>query len=218
MGSGSRMDADVPVRVFFPGRVRLSGKLHLGQEANKPAFRAYIPVIMKPTLTSLLLAAVISGSPAAFASGPAANRATATVELVSPEKFTDFKTSFMGTESDAQALGRELQRETNRLAGNILPAGYRVLLRISDIDMAGDFEPERGAPHDQIRIMRSVYIPRIALQYSVTDAAGNLVTSGERKLTQAGYEMRLRPMLREPLTIETDLLGDLFREIARTTS
>jgi len=197
---------------------RLSTALHFRQEANIQAFCAYSPVIMKTPLTSLLLATALCGAPAAFASGPVSNRATATVELVSPEKFTDFKSTYLGTASDAQYLGRELQRETNRLAGNLLPAGYKVLLRITDIDMAGDFEPERGAPHDQIRIMRGVYTPKIALEYSVTDASGQVVASGERRLTQLGYEMRLRAPQREPLTIESELIGDFFREIARANS
>jgi hypothetical protein len=174
---------------------------------------------MKTTLTSLLLATVIGGVPVAFGSGPAsAPRATATVELVNPEEFTDFRTSFMGSVSEAQSLGKELQRETNRLAGNLLPAGYKVLLRITDIDMAGDFEPHRRPPLDQVRVMRSVYTPKIELAYSVTDAAGNVVAAGERRLTEPGYDLRLYPMHRDHLTVETEMLADFFREIARQST
>ena len=170
-------------------------------------------------LTSILLAAALSGAPVAFASGPIKGpRATATVELVNPEKFTDFKTSFVSTETDARHLGREFQREVNRVAGNILPAGYKVMLRVSDIDMAGDIEPHRRASFDDVRIMRSVYTPKIHLEYSVTDAAGNVVASGERRLTDLAYDMRLRTGSVDRLTIETDLVADFFREIARAAS
>ena len=172
---------------------------------------------MKAALSSLLIATALCGTPAAFANLPAdAERATATVELVQPENFTDFRLSPYGGKADVELLGKELQRDVNRLAGSMLPAGYRAFLRIVDIDMAGEFEPERLPPNDRVRIMRGVYTPKIRLEYSVTDDAGNVVAAGERRLTDLGYEMRLRTRPHDHLEIETGLIADLFREIARS--
>lgn len=176
---------------------------------------------MKTTLGSFLIATLITSASVALAAPEASSavpRATATVELIEPEKFTDFKSSHLGGSAETRHLTRELQRETNRLAAKHLPAGYRVMLRITDIDMAGEYEPERGSPSDQVRIMRGVYTPKIEFAYSVTDAEGNVVASGERRLTDVGYEMRLRSPRRDELMIETELLADFFREIARQTA
>jgi hypothetical protein len=175
---------------------------------------------MKTTLTTLLLATALCGANAGFGSGSSElARATATVELVNPENFTDFKTSRIGGAADATYLAKELQREINRQAARIFPAGYRVLLRVSDVDLAGEFEPQQRAPYDDIRIMRAVYTPRMQLEYSVTDANGNVIAAGERTLTDLGYEYRLRtPVSNETLQIETEMVGDFFREIARGTS
>jgi hypothetical protein len=171
---------------------------------------------MKTTLVSLILAAALSGATASFGSGNETTKATATVEFLDPENFTDFKTSFTGRAADAEYLGKELRREINRQAGNILPEGYRVLLRIRDVDLAGEFEPQRGPRFDDVRILRDIYTPKMKIEYSVTDAAGNVVSSGERFLTDLGYGFRVRmsPGDRN-LEIESEMVGDFFREIAR---
>ena len=89
---------------------------------------------MKTTLVSLLLGTSLFGATVALADDSRATaRATATVELIDPEQFTDFKSSRMGTAKDVQALARELRREVNRQAAKNLPAGYQVMLRIQDI-------------------------------------------------------------------------------------
>ena len=57
----------------------------------------------------------------------------------------------------------------------------RLVVTISDIDMAGAFEPGRRHLW-QVRIIRDVYPPRIDLAFTLTDADGAVVKSGERKL------------------------------------
>ena len=176
---------------------------------------------MKTTLcTSLIFAAALTGASASFGSGSTAAKATAVVELDDPASFTDFKISSWSTEKDTEVLSAELRREINRLAGSLLPEGYRVTMRIHDIDMAGDFEPYRRPPLDDVRIVRSIYAPRMKVGYTVTDAAGNVVSSGERNLIDTTFDMMVR-MPRpdvEHLRIETEMVGNFLREIARSAS
>lgn len=173
---------------------------------------------MKTTICTLIAAAALIGATASVASAGSGNRATATVEFQNAENFTDFKTSRMGTTSDVQALSKELRNEVNRLAGNLLPAGYHVMLRFTDIDLAGEFEPQRLPPMDDVRILKGVYTPKLAVQYSVTDAAGNVVAEGERKLTDLGFEWRMHLPNDSHVAIEAEVIGDFLREIARSTS
>jgi Protein of unknown function (DUF3016) len=174
---------------------------------------------MKTTLVSLLIATALCGATASFGSGSTSTKATATVEFLDPENFTDFKTSSIGGASDAEYLGKELRREINRQAGNILPAGYRVLLRVRDVDLAGEFEPQNGPRFDEVRILKGVYTPKMKIDYSVTDADGNVVASGERNLTDLGYDFRLHvPAADRTLEIESEMVADFFRAIVRETS
>jgi hypothetical protein len=174
---------------------------------------------MKTTFVSLLVATALCGATAGFSSGETTTKATATVEFLDPENFTDFKTTPMGRLADAEYLGQELRREINRQAGNILPAGYRVFLQIHDVDLAGEFEPQLGPRYDDVRILKAIYTPKMKLTYSVTDAEGNEVASGERHLVDLGYEHRLRlPAANETIEIESEMVADFFRTIARTVS
>ena len=51
---------------------------------------------------------------------------------------------------------------------------------ITDIKRAGDYEPWQGPRLDDVRIMRNIYPPRINLQFTVTDAQGQVIDQGER--------------------------------------
>lgn len=175
---------------------------------------------MKTTLWTFVVAAALAGSSAVFGSGSASNKATAVIEFDKPDTFTDFKTRSFVTERDTAELSRELRREVNRLARSILPEGYRVTMRIHDIDMAGDFEPFRQPPLNDVRIVRSMYLPHIKLEYVVADATGNVVASGQRNLSDTTFDMRLRVPRTDlnHLQVETEMIGDLFHEIRHSLS
>jgi hypothetical protein len=174
---------------------------------------------MKTTIASLLVATALGGATASFGFDDTLPKATATVEFLDPENFTDFKTTQSGSPSDVTYLGKELRREINRQAGNVLPAGYRVLLRIHDVDLAGEFEPQRGPRFDDVRILKAIYTPKMKLEYSVTDAEGNVVASGERNLTDLAYEQRVHLHSADrTLEIESEMVADFFREIARANT
>ena len=51
-----------------------------------------------------------------------------------------------------------------------------------DIRRAGSYEPWHGPDLDDTRIIRDIYPPRITLTFRRTDADGNVLDEGERKL------------------------------------
>jgi hypothetical protein len=57
---------------------------------------------------------------------------------------------------------------------------------VTDIDLAGDFEPGRTPRTDDIRIIRAIYPVRIKLQFRLADSAGTVLAEGERTLTDFG--------------------------------
>ena len=91
-------------------------------------------------------------------------------------------------------------------------------IKVTDIDLAGDFEPWRGPQFDQVRITRDIYPPRISLEFRLTDGSGGIVSAGKRELRDLAYQRRLiRPLddyLRyedDYLRYEKDILRDWFR-------
>jgi hypothetical protein len=57
---------------------------------------------------------------------------------------------------------------------------------ITDIDRAGDFEPAMHRMGD-VRVVRDLYPPGIALRFTLRDAAGQVLAEGERRLTDLGF-------------------------------
>ena len=52
-----------------------------------------------------------------------------------------------------------------------VPEDMNLDIRVTDIDLAGNFEPWHGPQSDQVRITRGLYPPRIALEFRVVDSA-----------------------------------------------
>jgi hypothetical protein len=107
-----------------------------------------------------------------------------TVEFQNPDNFRDVRDSLGGsTDENALAALRTWLQEN---APARLSAGQKLRVTFTDIDLAGDFLP--GATVDRVRIIRSVYIPRMELSFVVTDAAGQVVKQGTRTLTNLDFQ------------------------------
>jgi hypothetical protein len=158
------------------------------------------------------------GAGPVFASGPATPQTDSRISVVfvDPQKFTDLKQE-EGDVSSPSLLD-QLQKFMCRTGERYVPAGLRLEIRVTDIDLAGQFEPWRGPEFDHVRIVKSLYPPRIRLEFSLSDAQGNVVRSGQRELTDLAFQMRdafARPS-GDYLRYEKDLLRDWFEHEFRS--
>lgn len=82
---------------------------------------------------------------------------------------------------------RQLAKSLRRDAQRVLPAGDRLHVKITDIKLAGDFEPWRGPNSQDIRIIKDIYPPRMDLHFTLTDADGKVLREGNRKLRDLAF-------------------------------
>ena len=164
-----------------------------------------------PLSTQVLAATILLGSlPAHVPSSAAADAAArVSVVFVDPEKFTDMR--YSEAERYSPAILLQLQRFIVETGADSLPESLRLEIRITDIDMAGDFELFRGPVRDQVRVIKGIYPPRIALEFRAVDAAGQAVAEGKRKLTDIDYQLRVVYPPDDYLRYEKDLLRDWLR-------
>jgi len=134
-------------------------------------------------MTRILLALL------ALAAVPPAQAAIADIRFVQPERFTDVGRDRGHRWADEDLA--TLQEHLRQRATAWLPAGDRLEVAITDVDMAGDFEPWRRKAWD-VRIIRDLYPPRIALRFRWTDAQGRVRAEGERDLTDRAFLMQAR--------------------------
>lgn len=107
------------------------------------------------------------------------------VGFVHPEKFTDAGHYWGGDRARETNLA-ELASHIERRAGQLLPQGQKLAVSITDLDMAGAYEPWRRGAGD-VRVVRDVYPPRIDLSFRLVAADGAVLKEGERRLRDLAF-------------------------------
>jgi hypothetical protein len=158
---------------------------------------------------ALLLTTLYGLSYAAVSADPEPVSRIAVV-FVKPEKFTDARRVDFTPNSDAflDAIAKFMQE----MGEEILPPDMNLDIRVTDIDLAGNFEPWRGPQSDHVRITNQLYSPRIVLEFRVFGPRGQVIQSGKRELTDLDYQLRTYYPMDDYLRYEKDLLRHWFRE------
>ena len=167
-------------------------------------------------LSLALMGALTAGALSAATPAPAAGAVTVTFDH--PEKYTDVRDSWSDQENER---GRDhylplLREYLEKTLARRLPAGQQLKVVFSDIDLAGDFEPWRGAQFDEVRIVKDLYVPRLTFAFMVTNASGTVIRSGDRKLVELAFQFGITPGFRDdPLRYEKAMLDKwLGQELA----
>jgi hypothetical protein len=173
-------------------------------------------VIRTVALGCMLLAAVGCSVAPEKTATPSDSRIAVT--FVQPERFTDARDGVLGSPKGTAALLTEIDRYLRTAGERYVPAGHRLDVRITNIDLAGDFEPWHGPRFDRVRFMRDIYPPRFALEFRLTDAGGAVVKEGQRVLVDQLYLSAAALNNGEPLYCDKLLLNDWLRREFDTTA
>jgi hypothetical protein len=165
-------------------------------------------------ITPLFLGAVVGlaamGSAVAAEATPTA-APKAQVVFASPEKYSDIRDGFTSTEMGEKAVLDQIRDYVVKRANEVLPAGQTLTVTFTDIDLAGDFEPWRGAQAMDIRIVKDVYPPRMDLEFKLTGADGAVIKEGKRQLRDLAFLGKINLNREDPLRHEKNLLDDWFK-------
>ena len=131
------------------------------------------------------------------------------VTFVEPEKFTDARRAEL--EPTSSGVLRELEKFLTETGARYVPENMKLNIRVTNVDLAGDFELFRGPQADQVRITKGLYPPHIALEFEVVDSAEKVVKSGKRDLTDIDYQLRSVYPTDDYLRYEKDILRDWLR-------
>ena len=112
---------------------------------------------------------------------------TVTVSWGDPAQFTEITRSGNRAEAARGKWVTELAQYLGDNASTRLDEGQQLSLTLTDIDLAGDYEPWLGPRMHDVRMVRDIYPPRLSIEFSLTDANGQVVDQGERTLSDLGY-------------------------------
>ena len=180
-------------------------------------------ILLATALAVALATAACAQSPTRDVTDPEAPRALesegpVTVQWTDPEQFTEIRGSRNRWEARRGNWVHELAEHLRDGVQERIGEGERVEILVTDIRRAGDFEPGRSPQMDHVRVMRDIYWPRMDLEFSHYDAAGNVVASGERRLNDPNYLSSLqRSVGNDALRYEKAMIdGWLQREFGRS--
>jgi len=131
------------------------------------------------------------------------------VAFVEPEKFTDARRTEL--EPTSSGILRELEKFLIETGARYVPEGMRLNIRVTNVDLAGNFELFHGPQADQVRITKGLYPPHIVLEFEVVDSTAKVVKSGKRDLTDIDYQLRSFYPREDYLRYEKDILRDWLR-------
>lgn len=140
------------------------------------------------------------------------------VTFVTPEKFTDVKDDWISSDGYRDQVLGELKAQFESIARTCLAEGQQLEVRVTDVDLAGDFEPGRGLDFNRIRILREIYPPRMELEFRLLGADGKVVREGKRRLQELGYLMSTGFPTSDPLRYDKDLIRSWMRQEFKRSS
>lgn len=155
------------------------------------------------TLTLLATLGLLTG---ALSAAPTAPAGPVKVNFVDTDNFTDFTDSYSFPERGREQYIKELAKFIERRAENRLGGDLHLEVVITDVDMAGEFEPWHGPSFQDVRVVKNLYPPRINLSFRLTRADGTVVAEGNRRLRDLSFMYSVRLNDDDPLRYEKQLL------------
>lgn len=133
------------------------------------------------------------------------------VEWTDPAQFSDIRFSNNRWEAQQGDWVNTLARYLQERATGRLPAGQQMDVTITDIQRAGRYEPWMGINYSHVRVMRDIYPPRMTLNVRITGADGQVISEGERKLSDMSYLQNAMPIDTDNLRYEKRMIDDWLR-------
>lgn len=146
--------------------------------------------------------------------GSALAKASVEIEWQNPEEYRDVKPVNQSRSSFREQTFKRLEEYINELAEK-LPDGQVLTMTVTDLDLAGEVWPASfvgfGSGGNDVRLVKPIYIPRMAFSYTLKDKTGALLKSDEVKIKDMSFQDRHNSFFTsEALRYEKEMLKDWF--------
>jgi DUF3016 family protein len=139
----------------------------------------------------------------------------APTEQLSEVKDNPFQHGWLRPKDWMQSLSEYLRKR----ADYVLPQGQHLDVTITDIKLAGAYEPWRRSELQEVRFLTDLHPPRIDLHYRLSASDGSTIREGDSKLRDNAYLQRTVANQSDSLAYDKRLIDDwLRREFAAPRS
>jgi len=100
------------------------------------------------------------------------------------DNYSDLGTDFHD-DTTVKMFAEEMEPYIKRQVHDHLPDNQSMRITITNVDLAGEFEPWRLA--DDVRIVRDIYPPRMEFDYTIYDSEGNIIESATENISDIDF-------------------------------
>lgn len=138
------------------------------------------------------------------------------IKWIKPKSFTDVKNASFSSSKYRKHVFKQLEKHFDKLS-QTLPLGQSLVINVTDLDLAGRVEPGGYSGFsgglDDVRIMRTIDIPRIKFEYQLVDTAGKLIKSEQINLKDMNYlDTGYSVKRNRPFAYEKKMLSKWFKK------
>lgn len=162
-------------------------------------------------LTLMVGATLMVASTSSFA------KADVEITWENPKKFRDVQPTMQSRAKFRAQTFERIEKYMNKLSEG-LPEGQTLSMKVTNLDLAGKVWPASfvglGSGGSEVRLIKSVDIPRITFSYTLTDSDGTIIKQSEEiKLKDMGFQDRHNPFFKsESLRYEKNMLRRWFND------
>lgn len=133
-----------------------------------------------------------------------------------PEDYRDVRPTSESRIKFREHTFAQIQEYLQKLAEK-LPAEQKLMLNVTNLDLAGQVWPASfvgfGSSAADVRVIKSIDIPRMSFSYKLVDKAGTLIQEGDVDLKDMAFMDRSnRFFSSENLRYEKNMLKDWFED------
>lgn len=142
---------------------------------------------------------------------------SAEVEVVfeDPKSYRDIEYGYHNVSRGIKVYLPQIEKHIAKQAKRYLQEGQSLSMTITDLDLAGEYEPWRNPDFDDIRIVKAIYPPRISFYYELKDSSGEVLSSGEENLSDLAFQYRVRTNTHDELFYDKALITDWMRNMTQ---
>ena len=155
--------------------------------------------------------AACSNSNQTMISNPVTESGVVKITWHDPQKYTDIDAAGELQSRFEQKVFATLTADLNKQASKVLKANEKLVLMVTNVDLAGDVRPTFGEVSNDIRVVKDIYPPRIAFSYKVMKDS-RVVLSGDEKLQDMFFMSGIQPLVQRPYMYEASLLTHWFNK------
>lgn len=169
-----------------------------------------MPLVVGALLSAVLALSSFAHAEEAKVENPVTEVGTVKIEWQDPDSYRDLKNNEIKHRFE-QRFFDTITKNVNKETEKFFTPQQKLVMQVTDVDLAGDMRPTFGRTTDDIRVVKDLYPPRMTFTYQVLEN-DKVIIAGDEKLMDMNFMHKLSRVNERPFDAETNMLKDWLKK------